>query len=98
MSSRITIGDLTAVMHRMERSLGIATGPTWTRDEAGHMKARVGALVLQRGSRTYGNAWAISQLMNEGGGEKTIVRGSTARELFDAAYNWLSGFDARVQS
>ena len=91
---RITEKMLTGVMLRMQRAMEIPEGPVWTRDESGKNRARVGALVLHPGSKTYGNAWAISQIVNESGGERTLLRGSTARELWDAAQGWLAGFDA----
>ena len=91
---RITERNLRAVMARMARAMEIPEGPVWTRDDNGHNHARIGALVLQPGSRTYGNAWTIAQITNEGGGERTLLRGSTARELWDAAQAWLDGYDA----
>jgi len=89
---RITESNLRAVMGRMARELGVGEGPVWSRDDSGQNRARVGALVLQPGSRTYGNAWTIAQICNEGGGERTLLRGSTARELWDAAQAWLDGY------
>jgi hypothetical protein len=91
---RITEKNLRAVMARMESALDIGGGPVWTRDASGQNRARVGALVLQTGSRTYGHSWTIAQICNEAGGERTLIRGSTARELWDAAQSWLDGFDA----
>lgn len=91
---RITEKMLHGVMGRMARAMDIPDGPVWSRDESGKNSARVGALVLRPGSRTYGNAWAISQIVNDGGGERTLLRGSTARELWDAAQGWLAGYDA----
>jgi hypothetical protein len=91
---RITTVNLRAVMARMQREMGIPDGPVWTRDERGNNRARVGALVLEPGSRTYGRAWCIAQMCNEAGGERNLLRGSTARELWDAAQAWLDGYDA----
>ena len=91
---RITERNLRAVMSRMASAMELPEGPVWTRDENGHNRARVGALVLQPGSRTYGNAWTIAQICNESGGERTLLRGSTARELWDAAQAWLAGYEA----
>ena len=94
MSNRITEFNLRAVMARMSDALGAPTGPVWTRDADGNNRATVGALVLQPGSRTYGNAWTIAQICNESGGERTLLRGTTARELWDAAQAWLAGASA----
>jgi hypothetical protein len=74
--------------------LEVPEGPVWTRDENGNSRATVGALVLQPGSKTYGNAWAISQIVNDGGGESTLLRAVTAAELFYAAHAWIRGFEA----
>ena len=90
---RITEKMLNGVMGRMARAMDIPEGPVWSRDETGHNRARIGALVLHPGSKTYGNAWAISQIVNESGGERTLLRGSTARELWDAAQGWLAGYE-----
>jgi hypothetical protein len=94
MSDRITLANLRAVMSRMCRAMDIPEGPVWTRDEQGNNRARIGALILEQGSSTYGNAWKICQMCNEGGGERVLLRGSTARELWDAAQAWLAGYDA----
>lgn len=91
---RITVNNLHAVMARMSDALGAPTGPVWTRDEHGNNRATVGALQLEQGSATYGNAWKIVRICNDGGGEQTLLRGSTARELWDAAQAWLEGFSA----
>lgn len=90
---RITKKNLRAVMARMSREMGIPDGPVWSRDDNGNNVARVGALILEPGSKTYGNSWCISQMMNECGGERVLLRGSTARELWDAAQAWLRGFE-----
>ncbi len=92
--SRITESNLRAVMSRMCRAMEIEEGPAWQPDDTGRMRARIGALVLQTGSKTYGNAWTIAQISNDAGGERTLLRGSTARELWDAAQAWLDGYDA----
>jgi hypothetical protein len=92
---RITVKNLNGVMHLMALTLGIPEGPLWTpRPDGKGSQSRIGALVLQQGSRYYGNAWAISQIMNEGGGENTLLRAHSARELFDAAHAWIAGYDA----
>jgi hypothetical protein len=93
MSNRITESDLRAVISRMCRAMDIPDGPVWERDENGNNRARVGALLLESGSQTCGINWKICQMCNEGGGERILLRGVTARELYDAAQNWLAGYD-----
>jgi hypothetical protein len=90
---RITIKQLETLMGYMGNAMDIPHGPVWTRSEDGKRNtARIGALKLQQGSRTYGNAWTISQIVNDAGGESTLLRGSTARELYDAMQAWLHGY------
>lgn len=91
---RITQNDLRGVVARMARLLNSGDGPAWSRDENGRNRARVGALLLNTGSKTNGISWGIAQIMNESGGERTLVRGSTARELYNAAQEWISGYYA----
>ena len=98
MTERITLANLNAVMGRMCRAMDIPEGPIWSRDEHGNNRARVGALMLEQGSKTYGIGWKIVQMANESGGERTLLRGCTARELWDAAQAWLDGYDAAKRS
>ena len=97
MSDRITLTNLNAVISRMCRAMDIPEGPIWSRDEHGNNRARVGALMLEQGSRTNGIGWKIVQMCNEAGGERTLLRGCTARELWDAAQAWLDGYDAATR-
>ena len=94
--NRITMTMLKGLLMRMSRTTGAPMGPPWVKREGGKgMRAVVvGTLILEQGSATYGNSWAICELMNEAGGERVIVRGSTARELWDAAQGWLDGYEA----
>ena len=94
---RITAKMLRGLMGRMARTTGAPTGPVWTKAPNGETRSTVGALVLQEGSRYYGNAWTISEIMNTAGGERVIVRGSTARGLWDAAQAWLDGYDSAAE-
>ena len=91
---RITTTNLRGLLGRMTRTMGAPAGPVWTpREDGKGSRATVGALLLQSGSRTYGNAWTIAQIMNESGGERTVLCGSTARELWDVAQAWLDGWE-----
>jgi hypothetical protein len=94
MADRITETNLRAVIGRMCRAMDIPEGPAWTRDEKGNNRARVGALLLEPGSKINGIGWKIAQMCNESGGERTLLQGCTARELWDAAQAWLDGYDA----
>ena len=94
MSNRVTEKQLLAAMNVMAIVMGVPQGKAWQRDDTGKLCAIVGALVLNPGSQIYGNAWAVSQMVNEAGGERTLIRASTARELFDAMYIWREGFEA----
>lgn len=94
MTERITLQNLNALLARMQRSIGGPAGPVWTRDAQGNNRARIGALMLEQGSKTNGIGWKFVQIVNESGGQRTLIRGSTARELWDAAQAWLDGFDA----
>jgi hypothetical protein len=90
---RITEKQLLAAIGVMGAMMDIPSGPVWTRDEKGNNRARVGALVLNTGSKLYGNAWCVAQIANESGGERTLLRASTKRELWDAIYSWREGYD-----
>lgn len=90
---RITIKDLTALLGIMMRELGTPEGPAYTRKD-GHNVATVGKLLIQPGSSTYGNAWALCQITNEGGGERSILRARSARELFTLMHAYRAGYAA----
>lgn len=90
---RINRTNLNALVERMQREMGIPPGPVWSRDASGNNVARVGAIMLEPGSRPNGISWKIVQMCNEGGGERILIRGCTAQELWDAAQAWLDGFE-----
>lgn len=90
---RITIKDLTALLGIMARELGTPEGPSYTRQD-GRNVATVGKLLIQPGSSTYGNAWALCQIMNEQGGERDILRAGSARELFNLMHAYRDGYAA----
>jgi hypothetical protein len=94
MAEKITLQNLNALLARMQRSMGDPGGPVWTRDASGQNRARAGALMLEQGSKAYGIGWKFVQVVGESGDQRTLIRGSTARELWDAAQAWLDGFDA----
>lgn len=90
---RITIKNLTALLGIMARELGTPEGPAYTRKD-GHNVATVDKLLIQPGSSTYGNAWALCQITNEGGAERSILRGGSVRELFNLMHAYREGYAA----
>ena len=90
---RITIKALTGFLSIMARELGTPEGPSYTRKD-GRNVARVGKLLIRPGSNTYGNAWALCQIMNEQGGERDILRAGSARELFNLMHAYRDGYAA----
>lgn len=87
---RITIKQLEGLRDVIALELGRPNGPSYTQRE-GRNVATVGKIIVERGSATYGNAWALCELMNEQGGESSILRAGTARELFDLMHAYLRG-------
>lgn len=90
---RITIKDLTALLGIMMRELGTPEGASYTRHGERNV-ATVGKLLIQPGSNIYGNAWALCQITNEQGGERSILRAGSARELFNLMHAYRSGYAA----
>lgn len=90
---RITMKELTAVLGLMMRELGTPEGPAYTRTD-GRNVATVGKLLIQPGSSTYGNAWALCQITNEQGGQRDILRAGSARELFHLMHAYRYGYAA----
>lgn len=87
---KITIKHLEGLRDAIARELGRPNGPSYTRRD-GRNVATVGKLIVEKGSAMYGNAWALCELMNEQGGESSILRAGTARELFDQMHAYLRG-------
>lgn len=94
---RITTKNLQAAVGVMARMMDLPAGPIWTRRADGSNVATVGVLLLNVGSKTYGNAWGVAQICNEAGGERTLLRASTARELWEAIHAWRAGYDYAAQ-
>lgn len=51
----------------------------------------VGSLIVERGSATYGRAWMLCEVLNEAGGQRSLLRANTARELYDQMHAYLAG-------
>lgn len=90
---RITIKNLRALLGIMARELGTPEGPAYTR-QGGRSIATVGKLLIQTGSSTFGNAWVLCQIMNEQGGQRSILRAGSARELFNLMHAYRDGYAA----
>ena len=79
----------------MARALGIdPDAPVWTRDGQNNNRATIGAVFYTPGSTTNGIAHGIAQIVNEAGGQRTLLRARTARELVPLIHAWLDGFSA----
>jgi len=93
--NRITAKDLEALRDIMALEVGRPNGPTYTR-EGDRNVALVGKLIIDCGSTLNGLAWRLSEITNEGGGERSILRAKSARELFNLMHAYRAGFrDAR---
>ena len=89
---RITEKNLRAAVDALAFMLDIPTGPVWIADASGKRRARVGALLLNVGSATNRISWGVGQIMNESGGERTLIRAHSARDLWEAISNWREGY------
>lgn len=87
---KITIKQLEWLRDVIARELGRPNGPSYTQRE-GRNVATVGKLIVERGSATYGNAWGLCELVNEQGGESSILRAGSARALFEQMHAYLRG-------
>lgn len=93
--TRITAKGLESLRDIMARELGRPNGPTYTRQGERNV-ALMGKLIINRGSTLNGLAWGLSEIPNEGGGERSILRSRSARELFNLMHAYRAGFrDAR---
>lgn len=94
MSYRITIRDLRGLLARVQRETG-APEMKWTpRPDGKGAQCPVGAYLINEGSAAYSRPWTLVQMVNDGGGERTILRANTARELYNMVHAYLDGMDA----
>lgn len=68
--------------------------PVWTRAADGSNVARVGAVFYAPGSTTNGIEHAIVQIVNDAGGQRTLLRARTGADLLPMVHAWLDGFHA----
>lgn len=92
---RITDQNLNSLLQRMAAITGGTAGKAWTKTDAGCV-AVVGALVVEKGSRLYGLAWTVSQMVNEQGGQSDILRAKSATDLFLIMLAWLAGAETVI--
>jgi len=93
--NRITVKDLNALRDIMAREMGRPNDYTYTR-HGDRLVALVGKLIINRGSTLNGLAWGLSEITNERGGERSLLRAGSARDLFSLMHAYRAGFrDAR---
>lgn len=85
MTIRITDKDLDNLCNRMNETLGKPLKP-WIR-ENDRNKAQIGNIHVYSCLGVY----ALHEMVNEGGGVRVIVSGSTKRECYDLGHAWLNG-------
>lgn len=83
---RITNADIEGLVHQINVRAGQNT-EGWTQDASGRYRANVGTYVIDS---AYGGV-SLSQLVNESGGERTIIGRGTKRELYNAMRAYLAG-------
>lgn len=91
---RITTKHLETLLQRLRRETGTPEMKWTPRADGKGSECPVGAYLINLGSQTYGNAWALAQTVNDGGGERTILRANTARELYNMMHAYMDGMDA----
>lgn len=96
--NRIRIENLLALAETIARQTGRPIGPSCTLVDGRNVALR-GKLIIDQGSRMYGNAWTLSELVNERGGQRDLLRASSARELFELMHAYIPGLrdERRVQ-
>jgi len=90
--NRITVKDLEALRDLMALEFGRPNGPTYTREGERNV-ALVGKLIISRGSSLNGLAWGLSEITNERGGERSLLKAGSARELFNLMHAYRAGFE-----
>ena len=91
MAIRITDKDLDNLCNRMNETLGKPLKP-WIR-ENDRNKAQIGNIHVYSCLGVY----ALHEMVNESGGIRVIVSGSTKRECFDLGHAWLNGYKGGEQ-
>lgn len=73
------------------RETGRPTGPIWSKTADGANVAAIGSLQIERGSKTYGRSWKLSEITNRDGGERVLLYASTAPQLLSLLRAYLDG-------
>lgn len=66
----------------------------WTRTGDGGRYCNIGAIYLQKGSRTYGHAWAVMRTIDGDGAAYSLIRARTAPELLAKIWAFVDGYRA----
>jgi hypothetical protein len=90
--TRITKEDLKNVLDRINEATDHKL-EAWTKDEVGGYRANVGTYVLDW---CYGGV-RLSQLCNEGGGERDITTRGTKRETYERMRAFLTGLEVSAR-
>jgi hypothetical protein len=90
---KVTKANLNAVLSRVTRNLQAPSGPTWIKNTNGQLKAAVGALHIESGSKTYGRYWKLCEIVNEGGGQSVLLSAPTAAALYDQMHAFCLGLE-----
>lgn len=73
------------------RETGRPTGTIWSKTADGANVAAIGSLQIERGSKTYGRSWKLSEITNRNGGERVLLCAPTSRQLFYLMLAYLDG-------
>lgn len=91
---RITTKHLETLLQRLRREMG-APEMKWTpRPDGKGTQCPVGAYLINGGSAAYSRPWTLVQMVSDRGGERTLLRANTARELYNMMHAYLDGRDA----
>lgn len=90
---RITVKHLNALVARINRELGMPVEPWTPRDAEGKIHANIGNYHLDG---AYGG-WALEQMVSDGGATRRVIDRGTARELYNAMFAFIAGYDAKAR-
>lgn len=80
---RYTTSHCERAAHALAETLGRRPElPVWSQRADGTHCSRVGALMIEPGSATYGRSWKLVEICNEAGGQHTLLSAMTARDLY----------------
>lgn len=85
---RITIAQLEGLRDVMSRAM---ERPPFHRVGGVY---QIGALLIERGSRTNGITWKLVEITTLGGGENDLLKAWSSRELYDLMHAYRAGYAA----